>query len=86
MPSRTRWTTSSTCPNARGVDDAAVRQVVYDAYTATGAFASDDTLFELWLERALHVRYGPRPSWPPMYTKWSGVAYEVRTREIGGHA
>jgi Pyridoxamine 5'-phosphate oxidase len=33
---------------ARRIDDAAVRQIVYDAYTATGATTSDDTLFELW--------------------------------------
>jgi hypothetical protein len=31
------------------VTDAAIRQVVYDAYVATGAFTSDDTLFELLL-------------------------------------
>jgi pyridoxine/pyridoxamine 5'-phosphate oxidase len=59
---------------ARRVDDAAVRQVVYEAYTATGAFTSNDTLFELLLERALHAKYGPQPSWPPVYTKWSGAA------------
>jgi hypothetical protein len=52
------------------IDDLAVRKVVYDAYTATGAHTSDDTLFELRLERALHSKYGPRPSWPPVYTKW----------------
>ena len=52
------------------IDDAAVRQIVYDAYTATGAFTSNDTLFELHLERALHAKYGPRPSWPPVYTTW----------------
>lgn len=57
--------------SATRVDDPAVRQVVYDTYTATGAFTSNDTLFELWLERALHSKYGPRPSWPPVYTKWS---------------
>jgi uncharacterized pyridoxamine 5'-phosphate oxidase family protein len=56
---------------ARRVDDADVRRVVYEAYTATGAFTSDDTLFELWLARALHAKYGPRPSWPPVYTRWS---------------
>ena len=54
----------------RRVGDAAVRQVVYDTYTATGAFTQDDTLFELWIERALHAKYGPRPSWPPVYTRW----------------
>jgi Pyridoxamine 5'-phosphate oxidase len=47
-------------------DDPAVREVVYAAYTATG----NDTLFELWLERALHAKYGPRPSWPPVYMRW----------------
>jgi hypothetical protein len=55
------------------VDDAAVPQVVYEAYTATGAFTSNDTLFELWLERALHAKYKSRPSWPPVYTKWSAT-------------
>jgi len=53
------------------VDDAEVRRVVYDVYTATGAHTSDDTLFELLLERALHAKYGPRPSWPPVYARWS---------------
>lgn len=56
---------------AQRIDDAAVRKIVYDVYTATGAFTSNDTLFELGLERALHSKYGPRPSWPPIYTKWS---------------
>ena len=23
------------------------------------------------LERVLHAKYGPRPSWPPAYTRWS---------------
>jgi general stress protein 26 len=55
----------------RRVDEQAVRDVVYEAYTSTGAFTSNDTLFELWLEHALHAKYGPRPSWPPVYTKWS---------------
>src|SRR5919108_6625192 len=40
------------------VDDTAVRSLVYEAYVATGAHTSDDTLFELWLERALHAKYG----------------------------
>ena len=52
------------------VDDGAVRAVVYEAYTATGAHTSDDTLFELLLDRALHAKYGPRPSWPPVYSTW----------------
>ena len=50
-------------------EDTAVRAVVYEAYVATGAFTSDDTLFELLIGRALHARYGPRPSWPPQYTR-----------------
>ena len=56
---------------AKRVEDQGIRQVVYAVYTATGAFTSNDTLFELWLERALHAKYGPRPSWPPVYTRWS---------------
>ena len=58
---------------ATRVDDAEIRRVVYEAYTATGAFTSNDTLFELWLERALHAKYKSRPSWPPVYTKWSAA-------------
>jgi hypothetical protein len=58
---------------AAPIDDAAVRQIVYDTYTATGAFTSDDTLFELLFDRALHAKYGPRPSWPPAYTRWSAA-------------
>lgn len=54
----------------RQVDDSEIRRIVYEAYTATGASTSNDTLFELLLERALHAKYGPRPSWPPIYTKW----------------
>ena len=55
---------------AERVDDQAVRDVVYATYTATGAFTSNDTLFELRLERVLHAKYGPRPSWPPTYANW----------------
>jgi hypothetical protein len=61
------------------IDEPAVGEVVYAAYVATGAFTSHDTLFELWLERALHARYGPRPSWPPEYTKWSSAGQPVST-------
>ena len=50
--------------------DASVRDVVYTTYTATGAFTEDDTLFELFLERALYAKYKSRPSWPPSYIKW----------------
>ena len=53
------------------VTDREVRDVVYEALTATGASTSNDTLFELWLERALHASYGRPWSWPPEYTRWS---------------
>ena len=33
--------------------------------------SDDEVLFELQLERALWARYGPRPSWPPVYTRWA---------------
>lgn len=55
---------------AQPIDDPAVRRVVYEVYTATGATTSNDTLFELFIDRALHAKYGPRPSWPPVYTRW----------------
>ena len=57
---------------SRTVGDGETRAVVYEAFTSTGASTSNDTLFELWLERALLARYGgPPPSWPPVYTRWS---------------
>ncbi len=52
-------------------DDPEIRRMVYEVYTSTGAFTSNDTLFELMLDRVLHARYEGRPSWPPKYTKWS---------------
>jgi Pyridoxamine 5'-phosphate oxidase len=55
---------------AERIDDPAVRRAAYRAYTATGATTQNDTLFEVRIERALHARYGPRPSWPPAYTRW----------------
>ena len=53
--------------------DASIRDIVYTTYTATGAFTENDTLFELFLERVLHAKYGARPSWPPSYTKWGST-------------
>lgn len=47
------------------------RPVVYDAYLATGSTTSNDTLFELLVDRALHAEYDGRPSWPPTYHRWS---------------
>jgi hypothetical protein len=31
-------------------------------------------VFELRVDHALHAKYGPRPSWPPAYTRWSATA------------
>ena len=56
---------------SRVVTDREERDAAYEAFTATGASTSNDTLFELWLERALQARYGSPPSWPPVYTRWS---------------
>jgi hypothetical protein len=55
---------------ARVAEDDGVREPVYEAYVATGAFTENDTLFEFMIERVLHAKYGPRPSWPPEYTRW----------------
>lgn len=55
---------------ARVAEDDGVRPAVYEAYVATGAFTENDTLFEFLIDRALHAKYGPRPSWPPDYTRW----------------
>jgi hypothetical protein len=52
-------------------EDTGARPAVYAAYVATGATTSDDTLFELLIDRALHAEYGPRPSWPPTYRRWA---------------
>ncbi len=62
---------------AAPTDDPEVRRVVYETYTATGATTSDDTLFEFFLQRALHAKYGERGSWPPEYTKWSASAGRI---------
>jgi len=54
----------------RVVQDDRERAHVYDTYTAQGTFTTDDTLFELLSERALHAAYERRGSWPPTYTRW----------------
>lgn len=54
----------------RVVHDDRERAHVYDTYTAQGTFTTDDTLFELLPERALHSAYERRGSWPPAYTRW----------------
>jgi hypothetical protein len=55
---------------ARNAEADGVRDAVYAAYVATGAHTSDDTLFELLIDRALHAKYEARGSWPPAYTRW----------------
>jgi hypothetical protein len=35
-----------------------------------GVTSHDHVVFELGIERALWSKYGPRPSWPPVYTRW----------------
>lgn len=54
---------------ARRCTDASVEARV----RATLPFNSsgDDPPFVLSIERALLSAYGPRPSWPPEYTRWS---------------
>ena len=39
------------------------------AYTAP-IQSEDEVLFEFLIDRALLATYGPRPSWPPVYTRW----------------
>jgi hypothetical protein len=53
---------------ARSLDDDAIEARV----RATLPFNSDpdDRPFALSLDRALLATYGPRPSWPPVYTRW----------------
>jgi hypothetical protein len=53
---------------ARPLDDDAIEARV----RATLPFNSDpdDRPFALSLDRALLATYGPRPSWPPVYTRW----------------
>jgi hypothetical protein len=51
------------------VTDPETIATVRAAYTAP-IQTDDEVLFELLLERALLATYGPRPSWPPVYTRW----------------
>jgi hypothetical protein len=55
---------------ATTVDDDDRYARILEVYLAQGTTTSDDTLFELLLDRALHAAYGPRPSWPPVYSRW----------------
>jgi Pyridoxamine 5'-phosphate oxidase len=55
-------------------DDQEQRAEVRAANLSRGATSGDeDALFELLVDRALHSKYGPRPSWPPEYTRWGAV-------------
>lgn len=54
---------------AREITDADVIARVRAAYHAPIQTA-DEVLLEFDIERALLATYGPRPSWPPVYTRW----------------
>jgi hypothetical protein len=57
---------------AERIDDPARRATVSAAIAAQGTTHGDsDVLFELHIDHAMHAKYGPRPSWPPTYSKWS---------------
>lgn len=58
----------------RVVVDDGERARVYGTYTSQGTFTTDDTLFELLPDRALHAAYEARGTWPPRYTKWRGAS------------
>jgi hypothetical protein len=51
------------------VDDATVIRAVRAAYTAP-IQGDDELLFEILPERAMLATYGPRPCWPPTYSRW----------------
>ncbi len=56
---------------AERLHDAALRQAVFAALTATGVMpTADDELFEFRIERALHSAYAHRGQWPPTSTIW----------------
>ncbi|HEY8058571.1 MAG TPA: pyridoxamine 5'-phosphate oxidase family protein [Acidimicrobiales bacterium] len=59
---------------ASTVADPALEAAVLEVYLAQGTTTQDHTLVELRLDRALHAAYGPRPSWPPTYTRWRAAA------------
>jgi len=53
--------------------DAATESAVHRDLAERGVRETgEEQAFELLLERALWARYGPRPSWPPVYTRWRG--------------
>jgi hypothetical protein len=54
---------------AREIADPDVIAAVRAAYHAP-IQTPDELLFEFDVERALLATYGPRPSWPPAYTRW----------------
>ena len=58
---------------AEPVSDHALEARVLATYLAQGTTSEDHTLFELLVDRALHVQYGPRPSPPQAYHRWPAV-------------
>jgi hypothetical protein len=57
---------------AEPVTDVALEARVLATYLAQGTTSEDHTLFELLVDRALHVPYGPRPSAPLGHHHWPG--------------
>ena len=54
--------------------DAATESAVHRDLAERGVRETGgEQVFELLLERALWAKYGPRPSWPPVYTRWHGI-------------
>jgi hypothetical protein len=56
---------------ATAVDDPDLEARVLEVYLAQGTTTEDHTLFELRVDRALHVPYGPRPSPPLGHHRWN---------------
>ena len=53
--------------------DAATEAAVHTDLAERGVRETGgEQVFELLLERALWAKYGPRPSWPLVYTRWRG--------------
>jgi hypothetical protein len=53
---------------AERIDDEGVRARVRESFISNTE--DDDVLFRFAIERALLSVYGPRPSFPPVYTRW----------------
>jgi hypothetical protein len=52
-------------------EDEGIAAAVRAEYGATYQTPSEETLFELRIERVLVATYDDSSTWPPVYTKWS---------------